>query len=105
MLLNPCGPIGIRSRAGTLARLTLQSGGKRRSCLSAANRPTPFQDAPSLARFTFHNGGEVLVLIRSAGAPSRFQNGADVPAGYPSMATTIGLEPTSSTFGRSRSSS
>jgi hypothetical protein len=64
--------------------------------LSKARRASP----GSLSKI----GGEALVLIRSAGAPSRVQSGADVPAGYPSMATTIGLEPTSSTFGRSRSS-
>jgi hypothetical protein len=94
--------IGIRSRAGAPVRLTLQlaeSGdpaSQRRTAhrLSKTRRASPG---------SLSNGGEVLVLIRGARAPSRIQNGADVPAGYPSVATTI--EPTSSTFGRSRLSS
>jgi hypothetical protein len=90
-----CGALSASNGSRLACPVDTPVGGKRRSCLPAREAPNSLQRAPGLARFTSQNGGRVLVLIRSAGAPSRVQNGADLPAGYPSLAWSTGLEPAS----------
>jgi hypothetical protein len=94
MLLSPCGPIGIRSRAGALARLTLQlaeSGdpaSQRRTAqrLSKTRRALPVH----FPKWRMTEGLHPSASRR----PSVFKAAPARVSGSSSMATTIGLGPT-----------
>ena len=86
-----------------LPRLKLLDGAGGTSARGVIVSPCPIEQGVTESKLA--DGAQIRT--REGVTPAGFQDQCLRPLGHPSvfLATTIGLEPTSSTFGRSRSSS